>query len=191
MLDRRIWRYLKFYNKKSRAKFIFNIRLPVHADSSGGKEMKNKITFATSVLLIAALLLGCAQQEITTMKSTRTSTTPVEEEAADEPVQEEKYEAPKTTTKTTTTTTSTAMSFEEEEAKAIAAAEDFVKSLDGYKNQRGRQIQTHNTAKLKCTGCWLVQMSYTRDLLYYPDKDEKIMINVELKDWKMTKYTFG
>jgi hypothetical protein len=156
-------------------------------------KMRKKTAFMIVLLVLAAFLLGCAEKEITTLKSSRVAATPIEEEADDEPAEETGYVAPKTITKTTKTATAPppAMSFEEEEAKAIAAAEEFVKSLDGYKDQHGRLLQVHNTAKLKCEGCWLIEMSFTRDLLYYPDKTEHILINVELKDWKMTKYTFG
>jgi hypothetical protein len=152
-----------------------------------------RIAYILSLLVIMAAVAGCATQEITTadervIKPTSMKTTPVEQE---EPAAETETAPAKTTTKATPPpATSTEMTFEQEEAKAVEAAKEFVKSLDGYKLQQGRELQVLNAAKTGCEGCWVVDLSFTRDLLYYPDKIEYIKVHVALKNWKMDTYTF-
>jgi len=139
-----------------------------------------KTIFIIALLLLSILAIGCSKEE--------------------QDVQITKVNPAKvvTTTKTPTTTTTTTvkqpepqMTLEEEEAKAVEAATQFVKNLDGYKSQNGRSLDVLNAAKSGCTGCWIIEMSFTRDLLYYPDKIEYIKVNVNLKNWKMDSYTFG
>ena len=81
--------------------------------------------------------------------------------------------------------------FEAEEARAIEAAKDWLDNLDGFANQKGRDVQIKNTVKTDCEGCWLVELTFIRTDQYYPDKDEKIRVNLKLKDWEMDSYTFG
>jgi hypothetical protein len=82
-------------------------------------------------------------------------------------------------------------SYDDEQAKAHEAAMAFVKTLDGYKNQMGRGLEVISSVKTSCEGCWIVEMRFERDLLYYPDKTEFIKVNVHLKNWKMDTYEFG
>ena len=155
-----------------------------------------RIAYILSLLVIIAAVAGCATQEIATaeervIQSDSVKKTPVVQEEA-EP-QEPATTTTKTTTKTTTTPTqetTSEVTFEQEEAKAVEAAKAFVKSLDGYKLQQGRELQVLNAAKTGCEGCWVVDLSFTRDLLYYPDKIEYIKVHVVLKNWKMDTYTF-
>jgi len=142
------------------------------------------------LLVIISFTMGCALQfESQKMLTSPTTQTPVEPTppavtAAPElePAQVEKVEtAPK----------EQSMTFDEEQDRAIDAAKEFVQSLDGYKDQGGRELQALNSVKSGCVGCWIVEITFTRNLLYYPDKTEHIRVNVELKNWKMSAYTFG
>ncbi len=156
-----------------------------------------KIAYVILLLIILAAIVGCATEdtEITPMSKTLRSK-PVETvQETTETQPEETYTPPETTTKTTTTkttttTTTTEMTFEQEEAKAIEAAKAFVKSLDGYKNQQGRELEVMNSAKTGCEGCWVFDIRFVRDVLYYPEKTERINVHVSLKNWKMETYTF-
>lgn len=156
------------------------------------------------LIILLALVAGCGIMKNTYTIQSRPKAAPAEtqapiEEAEEqtEPVQEPAQTAPapkapaKTVTTTAKTTSGTAMSLEEEETKAIEAAKAFVKSLDGYKNQQGRELNVLSTVKTGDNGSWIVEIRFTRDLLYYPDKTEHIKVNVKLKDWKMSSYTFG
>jgi hypothetical protein len=80
---------------------------------------------------------------------------------------------------------------EDEEKKANALAENYVKQMAGYANQNGREITIISSAKSGCEGCWIVELTFTRDLLYYPDKTEHIKMNIQIRKWKVESYTFN
>ncbi len=151
--------------------------------------MKKIMIMILSILLLTAIIAGCAKQEepkeipAPAPAPTKTVT------AAPEP-----KPVTTTTTKTTTATTPAAtdtMTLEEEEVKAEDTAKLFVKSLDGYKNQNGRELQIQSSVKSGCTGCWIVELKFSRDMQYFPEKEEIIKVRVQLKNWKMDSYTFG
>ncbi|MBW2972231.1 hypothetical protein KY359_04315 [Candidatus Woesearchaeota archaeon] len=166
--------------------------------------MKYGHSYVAIILILLMLAAGCAITKDTytlsskPVKSTQTEREESTEPAAPEP-EEPAEEKTYTPTKKDVTTTpepepvpepEPQMTFEQEEQKAIAAAEDFVKSMDSFKSQHGRNLKVVNTIKTGCEGCWIVYMSFTRDLQYYPDKIEYVKINVKLKNWKMESYTF-
>ncbi|MBN1543826.1 hypothetical protein JW898_00005 [Candidatus Woesearchaeota archaeon] len=162
------------------------------------------LAYIALMIILVSLVAGCGIMKDTYTIQSRPKAAQAEtlahaEEAEEqEPAQAptETAPAPKAPAKTATTTAkttpaTTGMSLEEEEAKAIEAAKEFVKSLDGYKNQHGRELSVLSTVKTGENGSWIVEVRFTRDLLYYPDKTEYIKVNVKLKDWKMSSYTFG
>jgi hypothetical protein len=137
--------------------------------------------------ILALLVIGCAPiQESHVIGSQPVKAEPAAQEevvepepAAPEPEPEpEAEEEP-------------SMSFEDEEAKAIAVAKDWLDTLEGFKDQKGRDVQIKNTVKTGCEGCWIVELTFVRTDKYFPDKTEKIRVNLKLKDWNMDSYTFG
>jgi hypothetical protein len=153
------------------------------------------ITLLIFLIALFGMTMGCALQfESQKMLTAPTEKTIVNDTPAEtnyEPVPDKTVEVKTETADTVEVKTETAMTFEEEQAKAIEAAKKFVQSLDGYKDQGGRELQAVTSVKSGCVGCWIVELTFTRNLLYYPDKTEHIRVNVELKNWKMSTYTFG
>ncbi len=155
--------------------------------------MKRFAIFMISILLFS-MLIGCglmAEQRLITSKPAGDS--PVEKSAPpvveQEPVKkvESSYEAVPAPEVPEPEPIS---DFDMEEDRAISAAKDWLDSLDGFANQKGRDVQIKNTVKTECEGCWLVELTFVRTDQYYPDKDEKVRVNLKLKDWKMDSYTF-
>jgi predicted small secreted protein len=157
--------------------------------------MKYKQTILLLLILACSIALtGCnAGNDTTDIKSTGThSVRDAAEIAATEDAPATTSSTAKTTTPTQAKTTAAeSLTIEEEEAKAVDAAKAFVEELDGFKNQKGRGIEVLSAAKSGCTGCWIVDLTFERDVLYYPDKTEFIKVSVNLKNWKMSSYTFG
>jgi len=144
----------------------------------------------------ALLLMGCAEVQ----KAHTINSKPVQaEEKTEEPVRKTDP-APKVEKKVPPPSpepepeveveAEPEMTFEEEKAKAVERAEEIIKDMSGYKDQQGRFLKVLSAAKMGCEGCWLVEMSFTRDLLYYPEKEEFIKVNLRMKDWEMDSFTF-
>jgi len=149
--------------------------------------------FSMIILVLAVLASGCAVMQGTHTLSSKPVDAEPEPEYTPEPAMDpeepriEMVPAPKPEAEPEPEE----MSFDEEEALAIQAAKDFVESLEGFKDQKGRDLQIKSTVKTGCEGCWIVELTFIRADKYYPDKTEKIRANVKLKDFKMDSYTFG
>jgi hypothetical protein len=129
-----------------------------------------------TVLLLSAMMFGCALQRENNIILSK----PIDRPAEAEDV---KYAPAKPSPPADITV--------DYEDRAIDIAKEFVMDLDGYKNQQGRDLQIINSAKSGCDGCWIIEVTFARNVLYYPDKTEHITVNVNLKDWKVSSYTFG
>ncbi|MBW2967804.1 hypothetical protein KY362_04925 [Candidatus Woesearchaeota archaeon] len=78
-----------------------------------------------------------------------------------------------------------------DEDRAVEVAKDYLDSLSGFRDQRGRKVEVQSVAGMGCDGCWLVRLTFIRDRLYYPEDEEHITVNLKMEDWKVETYTFG
>lgn len=146
------------------------------------------ISIIISVLLLSAF--GCAKQ---TMNSE--PTTQVAKDVETEP----DFHAKKVPTKYEPVEPPAELEVEPEpvavemteEEKALAVADDYISQMSGFKDQRGRDLQFQIPVHSGCEGCWIVDATFHRNMLYYPDKTEIVKISLYMKDWEVDRYDFS
>jgi hypothetical protein len=163
--------------------------------------MRNYMIIA--MLLLSVLVMGCAIQQQTGQIKGTPKTVVAEPEKIYAPVEKEieyvEVEAPEPAVPEPATPAPAEpepapLPAEPElsgEEKAIEVVTEYVKNMGGYKDQMGRGLTFQIPVQSGCEGCWIVDLTFQRNLLYYPDKTEIIKMSVYLKNWKVDRYDFS